>query len=310
MVKRILNRSEKQTEEQLSPLAAGNGARIFTKLRVADVLEIENSGISSEQYSYALKAHFDFLICDKSDLPLFAVEFDGPSHKRPRQQRNDDLKNSLCDRLGLPLLRINSNHLTKRYRRMAPLAWLVDTWFISRAFDEAQKAGQIPAEEGFDPCSLIISVPADISEAYSAKASHFPFDLSLEARREIENLFRASKIVDPAPSWHIGRGEDGTLHGVACIRITENSGLWAESGMRAQLFSAELLPDLLDGILVCELFEKLTSALSGNGAAEPVSAMVEKARDHLKSYKLVASFTYGGNPCLADPIQRFAHSVV
>jgi hypothetical protein len=91
MVKRILNRSEKQTEEQLSPLATGNGARIFSKIRVADVLEIENSGISAEAFTYALSAHFDFLICDKSDLPLFAVEFDGPSHKRPRQQRNDDL---------------------------------------------------------------------------------------------------------------------------------------------------------------------------------------------------------------------------
>jgi hypothetical protein len=186
----------------------------------------------------------------------------------------------------------------------------VETWFISRAFDEAQRAGHIPAEEGFDPSSLIISVPADISSADSAKASPFPFDLSLDARREIEKLYRASKIVDPAPSWHIGRGEDGTLHGVACIRITENSGVWAKSGMRAQLFSAELLPDLLDGILICELFEKLTSTLSGSGAPEPLSTIVEKVRDHLKSYRPVASFTYGGNPCLADPMQMFAHSVV
>jgi hypothetical protein len=305
MVKKILNRSEKQTEEQLSPLAAENGARIFSKIRVADVLEIENSGISPEQYSYALKAHFDFLISDKrDDLPLFAVEFDGPSHKRPRQQRNDHLKDSLCEKLGLPLLRINSNHLTRRFRRMAPLDWLVETWFLSRGFDEAQSAGHIPAEEGFDPSSLIIT-PADLE-----KPSPFPFDLSLEARREIEKLYRAGKIVDPAPSWHIGRGENGTLHGFACIRIAKNSGVWAKSGMRAQLFSEDLLPELLDGILVCELFEKLTSALSGSGAAEPLSAMVEKARDHLQSYKQVHSFTYGGNPCLADSMQRFAQKLV
>jgi hypothetical protein len=132
----------------------------------------------------------------------------------------------------------------------------------------------------------------------------------LEARREIENLYQAGKIVDPAPSWHIGRAKNGTLHGFACIRIAENCGVWAKSAMRAQLFSEDLLPELLDDILVCELFEKLMSGLSISGAAEILSAMVEKARDHLNSYKPIASFTYGANPCLADSVQRFAHRFV
>ncbi len=114
MVRKILNWSEKQTEIQLLPLAAENGARVLAKVRVADALEIVNSGITSEEYSYALKAHFDFLICDKNDMPLFAVEFDGPTHAAPRQIRNDLLKDSLCEKLGLPVLRANSTHLTKR----------------------------------------------------------------------------------------------------------------------------------------------------------------------------------------------------
>jgi len=142
------------------------------------------------------------------------------------------------------------------------------------------------------------------------KASPFPFDLSLEARREIEKLYRADKIADPAPSWHIGRAEDGTIHGFACVRTTENSGVWAKSGMRPQLFSVELLPDRLEGILVCELFGKLTNTLSGSEPADPLSVMVNRARDHLKSsYKPVHSFSYGGNPCLATWEQSFAAQI-
>jgi hypothetical protein len=30
--------------------------------------------------SYALMAHYDFVVADENEQPLFAVEFDGPGH--------------------------------------------------------------------------------------------------------------------------------------------------------------------------------------------------------------------------------------
>jgi hypothetical protein len=300
MVRKILNWSEKQTEIQLLPLAAVNGARVLAKVRVADALEIANSGITSEEYSYALKAHFDFLICDKNDMPLFAVEFDGPTHGTPRQIRNDLLKDSLCRKLGLPVLRANWNHLTKRFRRTTPLSWLVETWFLSRAFDDAQEAGHVPFEEGFDPSSIIMT-PEDRN-----RPSPFPFDLAVEARAEMKALHKAGKIADPAASWHVGRDNQEALHGFACVRINEDSGVKVTSGMRAQLLSRDLLPLLLGDILVCELLEHLRAVLSEGGGAEPLTTMYRQARDHMKRYWPVASFAYGGNPCLATWEQRAA----
>ncbi len=39
-----------------------------------------------EEYSYALKAHFDFVVVRDDTLALFAVEFDGPQHTHQTQQ--------------------------------------------------------------------------------------------------------------------------------------------------------------------------------------------------------------------------------
>jgi hypothetical protein len=44
------------------------------------VCPVEGSGISTELYSDALEARFDFVVTDENYDPQFAVESDGPSH--------------------------------------------------------------------------------------------------------------------------------------------------------------------------------------------------------------------------------------
>ena len=44
-------------------------------MRIVDVILIENSGITNEQYTYCLKAHFDNIICQNNKVE-FAVEYD------------------------------------------------------------------------------------------------------------------------------------------------------------------------------------------------------------------------------------------
>src|SRR5882672_9392585 len=70
--KKILNLSESTTREILSTAAARNGVRVVEKVRVADVLQIEGSGISDALYSYALRAHFDFIVVNDAHESLFA----------------------------------------------------------------------------------------------------------------------------------------------------------------------------------------------------------------------------------------------
>lgn len=146
----LTNHYEMTVHEAIKDVVEKNNCTVFPKVRVADALDIDRSGIENEAYSYALKAHFDFLIADKSSLTKFAVEFDGPSHDTPEAQRKDDLKNRICEKLGLPLLRITANYLEEENESMSLLAWLIDVWFIFEAFLEAQEAGNILPDESFD----------------------------------------------------------------------------------------------------------------------------------------------------------------
>lgn len=79
-LKNVVNLSEREVEVKLERVAAENGARVYSKVRFADVVTIEQSGLSAEAYRYALQSHLDFVITDDARSPLFAIEFDGGGH--------------------------------------------------------------------------------------------------------------------------------------------------------------------------------------------------------------------------------------
>ncbi len=170
--KRIENKQEERTHKILNDIAREYEAKIFTKIRVADVLEIRNSGLSNNEYSYALKAHFDFVVVNKNFMPEFAVEFDGLQHKYDAKSiYRDELKNNICLKLEFPLLRITSEYFEKIGRFPTILNWITELYFIREAFDAAQNKGEIPLDEpwmwfsviGYDP---VVHNRAFIRNAY------------------------------------------------------------------------------------------------------------------------------------------------
>src|SRR5262245_45641060 len=110
-LKRVLNSKEEQTNDQLTKICSTWSARVFPKMRVADILPIEHSGISQSDFEFALRAHFDFVVTDHKSDPLFVVEFDGPTHSSDIQRSRDGAKDRLSQTFGCPLLRINSKFL-------------------------------------------------------------------------------------------------------------------------------------------------------------------------------------------------------
>lgn len=120
-MKRLLNQSEAAALRELNTITARYGLIVNAKVRVADVLPIEGSGIAADLYKYSLMAHFDFLVTNEEHIPEFAVEFDGPSHELPRSQAWDAKKDALCRRFDLPLLRIKINYLPKLYNELSLL---------------------------------------------------------------------------------------------------------------------------------------------------------------------------------------------
>lgn len=129
MLKRLLNSPERITYSRLCEACARQSAEVHTKVRLADVLPIESSGISDDLYRFAMQAHYDFVITGRNHAPLFAVEFDGPSHGEHAQIDRDRKKNEISQRFHFQLFRIQVEDLYRTELRLDHLTDLIEKWF-------------------------------------------------------------------------------------------------------------------------------------------------------------------------------------
>lgn len=275
MLKRLLNRPEAQTDETLRDVCQAWGAHVFAKVRVADVLRIEHSGISPRQFRFALQSHFDFTVTDSDKQPLFVVEFDGPGHSRPIQVRRDELKDQLCELFHLPLLRINSRYL-ETYRTMNLLSWFVEAWFGARAFADAQESGAIPYDEPFDPM-WFISIPG--------RKGWFPMQLGYEIRQKIRRLCNSGKCRDPSPSYFCGADARENYRIISYLRLNDETGVYATSGMRCQQF--DISPgEVLDELVLFDLWSRIEEVLQGRGRPLPTEDLYRAVREFQSKYEM------------------------
>ena len=284
--KRLLNRQEEKAHDELQRVAADHGYAAYPKVRVADVLPIEGSGISAEAYSYALKAHFDFVACDAEFNPVFAVEFDGPTHLETKQIHRDQLKNELCRRFDLPLLRINANHLIEKYNKASLLRWIVSAWELQKSFDEAQEKGQIPWDEGFDPIMLWHS-----GETLEEIHPHW---LSLRPRTTIKALAKKGVIPNDYGCQFVFSDEEHNYHGLEWMDVTATTVLCVESAMRAQQFPI-YLGDLFGELLGVLMFEKLQEYLKSRKGDVPPEEVERRVSQYKRKYRFASGHSSGGS---------------
>ncbi|WP_437745535.1 DUF2726 domain-containing protein [Sorangium sp. So ce1504] len=275
---------EKVTDARLQETCSGFGARVCPKVGLKEVLPIEGSGLPSELFRYALQAHFDFVVADAKSIPLFAVEFDGASHRSEVQRRRDEKKNALCERFRFPILRINSRYLNKKYRGMDLLSWYVDVWFAAHAFFDAQEKGAVPWDEPFDPFLFV---------SWSDHKRRFPLWLTIEVQMEIQALREAGKCIQSAPSFIIGADDKDNCHALAWMKITPETGVYATTGMRNQLFP--VAPgDALQQIVIFDLHHELRRTLSGEAQPLPWEQITLRIKAHQERYRLLRGCTVSG----------------
>jgi len=279
--KKILNLYEEVTQRSLKEVCDKYGALVFAKVRVADVLVIEHTGISDAEYRFALQSHFDFVVTDDAHSPQFAVEFDGPLHANPEQRDRDRIKNNLCKQLSVPLLRINARYLPKKYRNIDLLGWFVEAWFFQQAFAEAQEDGLVSPDEPCDPLS-VLGLPG--------RKERFPLWLSAELRVKIQGLNKRGKCHDSAPSEWYGKDSKGNYHGIMWIRVTKDSGVMVRSGIRSQQFPL-IGCEILSELLVFQLYEELDAVVRGDGTARPFSEINAAIRRYEAKYEPRGSAT-------------------
>jgi len=285
MVKKLLNLHEEVTHSRLKVACSEWGATVFVKVRTADVLPIESSGIPAADFRFALRSHFDFVVCDAEHTPLFVVEFDGPSHDKPDQARRDIQKNSLCERFQFPILRINARYLVRKYGTFDLLSWFVHVWFLADGFRKAQEQRTVPANEIFDP-AFVVSV--------SGIRGLFPLWLSAQPLIEIQRLNKAGRCQDFCPSYFIGLDEAGTYRAIAYLGITEDSGTFVTTAMRSQLFPFAD-SEILHEILMQEVYERILRTIAGEEGPVPLCEIHRLVREYQQRYRLASAGWLGSS---------------
>jgi hypothetical protein len=280
---RLLNRYEEIVFDEISKVGQKYGLSVYPKVGLADVIDLDKIDIDYAHKSFGLRSHFDFII-SRDYQPLYAVEFDGPSHSTDKQRERDTKKDRLCKLDGLPILRVNSRHITKDFGDLTLLAWIMETFEMQCGFYEAQESGQIPYDEPFDPFNLMTMK--------DGKFVH-PLWLSQRHQREMRTLHEQGLIQNFGSSGWIGENESGVMRGIEYIHVTATHGAWVETAMRAQQFPI-LFSDLLGEILAIQLMERVRAYLDGDISLEPLAA-IEQRIDRLKcKYKMLRAHSISG----------------
>lgn len=293
----LLNKSEDRVLRELQGIAKDNGLRAFAKVRLSDVLVKENHYLNNREFDYYTRSHCDFVVADANARPLMIIEYDGPLHKESEKQRErDEIKNVLCMRAGLGLLRINDKYVTKLYRGMNLLRWIVEVTELEKAFYEAQENGQIPWEEPFDPTFL---QPGD-------SCQKFPYWLAASATQSFHSFFGG---LDPSmpKGWSgiVGEDKDGASRRLSFLYFGDKV-LWTKTGMRKQgLQFCEY--DLLNQIDTCELGLMLDKFRKGEITASTQAEFKSIFERFCDQYKAHPSHSMGAFPFDVqwDPINKW-----
>ncbi|MEV0901451.1 DUF2726 domain-containing protein [Actinoplanes sp. NPDC049802] len=254
----LVNRYEKVTDQLLTEVAAEHGDRLLTKVRVADVMNVDSlTGVAKH---YGLSAHYDFVMIQaETSMPKFAVELDGAQHwTDPATRRRDQLKDQLSEWAELPLLRITSD-FTQQRGRWSVLTYVVDAFYLSEGFLAAQEAGTVPWDEPFDAASFL----------RRGDDGRLGFNtLDHEPRLQLLRMYEAGKIPFFAPDeWHTTAVESRGVQTHAWMAVDSSRYLVSRVRVRDFLFQGMSPSELSSQLAVAEFADLARRWLTG----EPVA---------------------------------------
>ena len=101
----FLSPAELSFYKVLQPVV-GTKLAIQSKVRLADVFFVARHNENRSYFGKISQKHVDFLVCDAMTMkPLFGIELDDASHKRPDRQERDAFVDDVFRTANLPLLR-------------------------------------------------------------------------------------------------------------------------------------------------------------------------------------------------------------
>jgi Protein of unknown function (DUF2726) len=179
---------------------------------------------------------------------VHAIEYDGPFHSGAEQVARDAKKHFLCKEAGLPILRINANHVLRKYRGVTLLRWIIEVIQLEQWFNEAQGKGEVPFDEPFDPLAIMSD----------GSGKQWPYWLSATAMARINKFVRSEQ---GARAWVtlVGEDDDQKLHSLEYIRVGDQV-LYVRTSVRNQDANIPKY-HMLREVTHCEMGEHLTNFL-------------------------------------------------
>ncbi|MBR0140931.1 MAG: DUF2726 domain-containing protein [Ruminococcus sp.] len=106
--KPILTDREYKFYKRLKPTAEKYGLQIFTKVRLADLVEPkpkEENPMWIQCFNKIKSKHIDFVLADEDTNIIVLIELDDRSHQRPDRIERDIFVNAVLENTGYKLLR-------------------------------------------------------------------------------------------------------------------------------------------------------------------------------------------------------------
>lgn len=235
MLRKFRNASENRIQQQIRAVIARHAAELHEKVRIADLVDIGKLN-RRDLGTYALQAHFDFVLVDENEQAVVAIEFDGRGH----DGKNDDKKNAICRQAALPLFRIYGFQEVRDINAMTLTRYLVELVFYARIFKQMQDDGQL---DPIEPFMLGAFIKDDAKSLFDSE-----FDFVANANGKLTRALKQRSLADgPLPHLSINRLVVRSLEGHfrAFVSIKTSKGpIMGTASVRISLPSPGFLADI------------------------------------------------------------------
>lgn len=267
------NPRERVADSLLKEVSEKYGNRLHAKVRLADLMGTGAPGeLDEEQLRYLQRAHLDFVLVDVNGLPILAVELDGRIHSTdPNARWRDQTKNELCDKAGIPLVRVN-NDFTRREGKYILLVYICDVFYRGLHFDAAQADGALPEDEVFDHGLFI--------EKHDDGGIYFG-TLDARARVELLRLWESKKILHYCPDvWTAKNLETGDICADVYLNVAKDRVLIGSASVRSFGFYGFDAHTLASEVAVLDLRDKTRAWLD----QQPVALAQREFNDWFRRF--------------------------
>lgn len=112
----LMTKNESAFYNTLLPIARTKNLTVFTKVRLADLIEPKTKENWQTAFNKIKSKHIDFVLCDPtSSRPLIAIELDDSSHQNEDRSHRDMFVDRALSSAGLPILHtLNANGISKK----------------------------------------------------------------------------------------------------------------------------------------------------------------------------------------------------